>query len=180
MIVCAAIVATAQTQKPANGEIPYHPYRKVGEKYFNVQPIYEWLKSDPKFRSHQFPMDGWIVVRGNGSDGTLHSENLTYDFRVLGIARDGLIIDAENASRDGRERKVMLFLTNYPGFEKLTDGAVITFIAKESGNHRYVTANNSVATVPCYDYGTPYNPWAMSGTNSVKTNAVPANPPAAR
>ncbi len=118
-----------------------HPFRKVGEAYVDIRPVQRWYLSreaNINFNAPN-PMPGWEMW---GSDKVLQV-----------VPGKGLMMNSGGASR---------FLTNYPGFENLTDGARISYLAKRVGTFGYETAVGAHATVAMLDYGVPFDPAAIA------------------
>lgn len=85
----------------------------------------------------------------------------------------GIFVDTTNG--DGGR----VFIRNYP--YTVPDGRKVTIFALHVGAMQYRTVKGSDATVAEYDYGTPYNPFALPVSNStnseaLKTNALIAKP----
>lgn len=146
--------------------LPYHPFRKVGERYYDLRPLYSWIGA----ASHRTPkpIKDWF---GGGIDGPIFAH-----YRVIQVAEDGLLVREERSSLYD-DPSDPFFLKNYPNFKNLTDHQEIRFLALRTGNYRYVNAFKEAVTVPCYDYGLPYDPWAvqkaMQSTNLAASGSSP-------
>ena len=198
-IILAALIASghllisfsakSQEQPDLSIKVRYHPYRQVADKYYSLQPIYDWIGSKTNIKR---PMPEWI---GAGERPGYYS-----DFKVESILPDGVLLrplpersaievmygerypnkyDAEGDVKSG------IFLKNYPFKDRLVDNQKISFLALRTGNYQYTTTDNSTVTVPLYDYGIPYDPLALQAavhakkmTNSISFKNIITNSPA--
>ena len=166
---------------PAGEPEPHHPYRKVGDKYYNLQPLYDWNKfwnlSDlqrsklsPKELDRKRPMTAWIGTHGDYI-------GIATCYRVAGVFSDGLLIDQAQFSTHNSnpfEYGNPFFLTNYPAFKQMSDRKPIEFFALRTGTYQYTDAIGAHHTVDLYDYGTPYDPFKLAAQR--KTNSIALNP----
>lgn len=138
--------------------MPFHPYRKVESKYYDLRKLYDWLKVKHAARDGDRvelrPMRDWIGGSGAEAGGWLG-----YWFTVAAIVPEGVIVEENTWSRNGTTIKDPILLKNYPLKSAMVDGDKIEFLAIRSGNYEW-----SNRTIAAYDYGIPYNPWAQ--TNS--------------
>src|SRR5437899_395759 len=75
------------------------------------------------------------------------------------------------------------FLRNYPDYKNLTDNQRIRFLALRTGSYKYTDTQGATRTVPCYDYGVPYIPWAPGANLKAKrltNSAASTNPPSTK
>lgn len=168
-------VSVAVNAGPSDS-MPYHPYRKVGDKYFNLQPIYDWLevlqlpgnKVTEKQRTTPRPMPEWI--------GEISSLTLPIDvnYKVEEVRKEGIVIAAEShAYKIGTRSYRTFLLLNYQFKDQIAVGQSVRFLALKTG----VREVGSYGTIEVFDYGVPYNPWelaresAKTNTPAVKTNA---------
>lgn len=159
-------------------DAPYHPYRKVGDRYYSLQPIYEWQKLlsipgnklTPKQRASSRPMQEWIGERRD------LETPIDVTYRVASVAAEGLIITAESHGyRSGTLAYRTLLLLNYPLQKKVADGQAINFLALKTG----VREVAGWGTLEVYDYGIPYDPQALAAEKArtnilTNTNAITA------
>ena len=162
--------------------LPFHPYRKAGDTYYDLRPLYAWVSK----RTGPRPMTGWIgpgtifVDRyGLGREKLEKAPVFDPHFIVISVSSDGLLLEVDRMANgsgsmpDGSPR--LIFLKNYPGWTEFTDGESIKFIALAVGNYQYHSSNNSLRTVPLYDYGTPYDPNKLLAERN-RTNAPATKP----
>lgn len=164
------LLATAEGADPdPTKTMPHHPYRKVGDRYYDLRPIYDWLRLENKAghipigqlkpedtQIGRRPMPEWIGAND------YWSENKSY--RVQMVLRGGLIV--EQNSRNTTEYGNPIFLTNYPHKKEVTDRQGIKFLALRTGVYHHRTE-----TIPFYDYGIPYDPAKLLAERN-RTNAV--------
>jgi len=144
----ATISASAQTNLL---ETPYHPCRQVDNKYYSLQPIYDWMELPHSDRTVR-PMQEWI------GEPAYRMYNLL--FRVEQVLPDGLLLSSSGEYLRGIERADFdshnpIFLKNYPYKNLLVDGQIIRLLAIKIGNHQYTATDGAVRTVALYDYGVP-------------------------
>ena len=164
--------------------LPFHPYRKVGDKYYDLNPLYSWIKSVkqrekqrqeiPVEEVRNRPMKEWFGV-------VEPSEGVLVRYKVSQVLDDGLLIqERRTTSYGGTIDGDAFFLRNYPGYKNLTDNQDIRFLALRTGSYKYTDTLGATRTVPCYDYGVPYDPWAaQAAAKSRRSTNSPAstNPP---
>ncbi len=121
--------------------LPYHPYRKVGERYYSLLPIYTWerLRQNPSKNLTQQqreeldkrPMPEWIGFRAIRNSSV----------RVARVLKDALVIERRVTTLgiSGRFCSTLV-LKNYPEQTKVVD--------------------------ELYDYGIPYDPFEKQRTNA--------------
>ncbi len=156
-------------------ELQYHPYRKVGGLYYDLNPLYTWIRSWEAARDKRSlsprsrPMQEWIgAVQFDGTSTTKYIVDEVWDNGLLVHRRDFTSISTD---RDP------FFLANFPGFQNLVDGQEIRFLALQNGNFSYDDTNGGKHTVPFYDYGIPYDPRALlAAKKAASTNAPPVKP----
>jgi hypothetical protein len=130
--------------------MPQHPFRKVGDAYYDLRPLYAWLKPLPKYLSQEGkekgpkPMPDWVVV------GPLH--------RVISVSEKGLVLQSQvwNGYYHALQDTEPIFLANYPFAGEVVDSQRISFIAKRAGTIQYETAGGAIKTVKAFDYGLPH------------------------
>ncbi|TXH09648.1 MAG: hypothetical protein E6R03_16520 [Hyphomicrobiaceae bacterium] len=187
LLSCVAAFA-AEIPKPADvGGVPFHPYRKVGDNYYNLMPLYEWAKvfTTPPNRitakqaSAPRPMTDWVGVPQR------YGLAIDVSYRVRQVLDDGLLVEAEaRAYKIGTSSSRFILLKNYPWAGSVTDGQLIEFLALKVGVYDYVTVAGAKSVVDMYDYGTPYHPAILAAqkaaTNSVEKTNAPATNSAAK
>ena len=155
----------------SHGRTFYHPYRKVGDRYHSLLPLYEWMKLRYKPAneltqadySSQQPMTDWVGC------GSLSSYGRT-SYKVVEVVKEGLLIEAESVSKLTSSSKV-IFLKNYPYMAQVVDGDRIEFVAMKCGTYQYTTTTGARATVEALDYGTPYDPFKLPKQATTNTNS---------
>lgn len=143
--------------------MPYHRFRKVGDKYFDLQPVYEWIKIGsvpqreltPEMKSKPRPMPDWV-------GGFSSFEFGSFD-KVYQVLSNGLLIEGRsiNTYTGQQSEGAVFFLTNYPYASQVADGQQIQFLALRVGTFQYTDSAGAVRTVPMFDYGVPYDPWKL-------------------
>ncbi len=141
----------------------------IGGKYYDLTPVYSWMRETSNSLRHiqgarakitnpdEFLAKGWCGV-GPPLFGYLAI------YRVSDVMNDGLLVQKRSRLKGGYDYELgdPFFLTNYPGFKELTDNQDIQFLALRTGSYQYTDTTGAVRTVPCYDYGTPYVPPALT------------------
>lgn len=157
--------------------LPYHPYRKVGDRYYDLRPLYSWINA----ASHVTVAQRYMTVPNPMKDwfGVDRGDPIFVHYSVIQVAEDGLLVREERSSlyNDRVVYGDSFFLKNYPDFKKLTDHQEIRFLALRAGSYRYTNTLGSVKTVPCYDYGVPYDPWALQKAKQTTNFMASTNPP---
>ena len=171
LLTLGLFVSVAVNAGPTDS-MPYHPYRKVGDKYFNLQPIYDWSrvlqlpgnKVTEKQRTTPRPMAEWI---GEISNLTLP---IDVNYKVEDVRKEGLVITAEShAYKIGTHGYRTFLLLNYPFKDQVAVRQSIRFLALKTG----VRQVGSYGTIEVFDYGVPYNPLELARERA-KTNAPAA------
>jgi hypothetical protein len=152
---------------PCVAEQPVHPFRKVGDRYYDLRPIYKWLaltkvpmnKLTPKELASPRPMTEWV--------GAATSLNTSFStrYRVQQVLEDGLLVTVTHSTTGLGSSTESMFLTNFPGASNVHDGQMIEFLALKTGLYKHGSQ-----TIELFDYGTPYNPFAK------QPQAKPAEP----
>lgn len=149
--------------------LPLHPYRKVGDRYYDLRPLYSWIDSVQsrrrnheeiplKFEANNRPMKEWFKWFSSEMPlRRLQLDGVLVQYEVDQVLNDGLLVHEE----DMVDEKPF-FLTNYPGYKNLTDNQKINFLALHAGSYKYTDTQGAVRTVPLYDYGIPVSPEEMS------------------
>jgi hypothetical protein len=147
--------------------LPYHPYRKVGSRYYNLQPLYDWITEIKQIQADTrgrftiptfppCPMPGWYGITEGDIGATV--------FEVENVFDDGIMVRENRIGYSGDETYGQeFFLKNYP--YQVVDGQRIRFLALRNGAHD---------GVPVYDYGVPYDPWKLLAESKAKTNNIQA------
>jgi len=147
-------------------DLPYHPYRKVADRYYGLQPIYNWINAG---RKGPCPMPAWISWYTDDP----HS---TRSYRAISVLADGILVEPKMYAPYGGGREGSpFFLKNYPNKNRITDGASFQFIALKTGTYQYEDSGGSVHTVELYDYGIPYDPAKLAAERQ-RTNSAALNP----
>lgn len=149
--------------------IPYHPYRKVGDKYICLQSLYDEL-----IGKGQSPLKSWMVCISSA----------VTDYTIIQILPDGVLLERKDSRYNNFTGVIntwesTIFLQNFPDQSNLVDGKKVSFIALPSGNYQYTDTQGAVHTVARYDYGIPYDPWQLAAERA-RTNSLSGstNPPA--
>jgi hypothetical protein len=147
--------------------LPFHPYRKVADRYYDLRPLYTWLNRpsdqlDPRAQ----PLKDWIGLPIDRESATT--------YKVTDVLPEGLLIEESwNAAGTVGEAHVggdaQFFLINYPDKSRVTDHQRIRFLALRVGTFQYRDPMGGTHTVPKYDYGIPYNPAALAAEHA-RTN----------
>jgi hypothetical protein len=125
----------------------FMPFRKSGDTYYDLRPIYQWYNlgviavNSPQqlgAQQKQFvrgprPMPEW-----KGFDSA----------EVFQVLTDGLLV--EQASQ-------IIFLRNFPS-KDIVDGKRISFLARRDGVYRYANTSGAISTIEQYDHGIPFDP----------------------
>lgn len=165
--------AITQPPKPVDiGGVPFQPYRKVGDRYYDLNPIYEWSKVlttpinklSARQRESKRPMPEWI-----GMPAWINSSSVSYE--VFQVTDGGLLVRGVSYDTSySRDYGSVFFLTNYPWVASVSEGKTIKFLALKTGVHKYRDTAGAPRTIDRYDYGTPYNPAALAAERA-KTNS---------
>jgi hypothetical protein len=138
--------------------LPYHPYRKVGDQYYDLHGLYEQL-------AHK-------RVPGTFPEWFTACEGPWNHYTVMQITSDGLLVEHRrtilNLTGNGagnREESLIYFLANYPFASSVVDGHSIAFIARRAGRHRYTDVQGATRTIEAFDYGIPCDPPKSPGTD---------------
>jgi|ERR1044071_956129 hypothetical protein len=171
LFLITLLSASAAEIPTSLSEMPQHSFRKVEGTYYDLRPLYKWLKTpDAKDRHRQFPtsnpMPDWLIA-----------EKFWFVRQTLdggGLLLHSFWYDHDTGQRyDSRE---LTFLSHYPYAKEVSDGQQIVFIAKSNGTFRYQDVAGAIHTVRAYDYGIPYDPNQLaaerSRTNAAKNNAI--------
>lgn len=145
-------------------EVPYHPYRKVGDKYYGLQPIYNWIKLAPRERDKKVrPMPAW-------KGGPSENSSILAWYRVKQIVPEGIIVEQAFvyfANLDPVDYGSPFLLQNFPDKASLVDKQEISFLALPVGTFTYTGVDHADHTIPKYDYGIPYNPGTVKPASPV-------------
>jgi len=116
-----------------------HPFRKIGDKYCDLRPLFKWIDLGQARRSRvKNPMPLWQPVK----------------FKVVQVF-DGVLLVTNQA---GNGEKHFVF-RNHPRQQKLVDGDMFECLAfKLPDRFQYEDVRGSVITVEVYDYGERYDP----------------------
>ncbi len=158
-IIFSVIIFGMVISSSAQKYLPFRndPLRKIGDKIYSLQPIYNWVKLPSTDRTTR-PIPEWIGVTDN--------RRTTINYKVIGILPDGILLESSGERMisnnfDGSEQPDYdshepILLKNYPNQEDVLDGQIMNFLAIRSGSFQYVSADNSMHTIAAYDYGKPY------------------------
>lgn len=181
LFLCLTLSLAFSASTPAGVAMPFHPYRKVGDKYFNLQPIYEWSKvmqiprnklTEAQLKSRR-PMLEWI-----GEDSSLSFGSGFVIYKVEEVRNQGLVVTRESHGPTGSTGYKIFLLLNYPFKDQVAVQERIRFLALKTG----VREVGSYGTIEVFDYGVPFNPWELAreraATNApaVRTNLPTARP----
>ena len=152
LICLAALWSSCASAQFINTNLPYHPYRKVGSKYYNLSKIYEWVAKKNKYVEGLGPppLSAWR--------GASVAEYPIYTSWVVDqVVDDGLIIHEQrlNAASMDTTDDNPFFLTNYPSANSVAENQKIRFLALRNGVYRYTDTAGASRTIECWDYGTP-------------------------
>lgn len=176
ILLLSSACGLCQTNKTLLG-LPVHPYRKVADKYYSVQPLYDWvarMQSKSQRREEityadrlSRPLTNWFCTYAP-------YEGVVLRYKVEQVLDEGLLVrEARFVPGTGGEGESDPFLLrNYPNASNAIDGQTIYFIAMESGHFKYTDTLGGIRTVPCFDYGTPCDPPPPSPEEKAKQLAV--------
>ncbi len=148
--------------------LPYHPYRKVADRYYSLVPIYTWasqkqvpekrLTPQQRYQIRKRPMPEWIGYRDSTPNPKLIGMPSYTDYKVVRVLNDGLLIErratiTEHTQSEDYSSYSKLVLKNFPDQKSMVDGQQIEFLALKIGTYKLGTE-----TLEVYDYGIPYNP----------------------
>ncbi|HZL79545.1 MAG TPA: hypothetical protein VFC17_11890 [Candidatus Limnocylindrales bacterium] len=139
------------------GQIAYYPKRVVGNMYYDLTPIYEWLgkaQGAGSLARAESVANGWIGI----SDPLRGISGCLISYQVAQVVDGGIVvrrIDRTIYSPDA-DYGEPFFVTNYPSFSKLSDNEIIHFLALRNGTYRYTDTTGAARTIPFYDCGKPY------------------------
>jgi hypothetical protein len=180
LFVLFSLCVMGQTRNNLASDQPYHPFRKVGTNYFNLQPLYQWAKlgnipSKDLKQNHIEAMQNRPMLAWIGYPDEFNS-NISTTYEVDSVHPDGLIVRSiTRLWKLGTEGSKRFFLVNYPFKDSVSDGQQIRFYAIKTGLKKMKNGE----TLDMYDYGVPYDPFALNKTNNSKksladlsTNAV--------
>jgi hypothetical protein len=145
-----------------------HPYRKVGDKIYDLRPLYSWLDS-VKQRHVSSEEAGRLAINRPMRDWFGLTEPFdgvwVVEYRVAQVLHDGLLVQSHRYTPyKGTVIDDPFVLTNYPGYTSLTDNQKIRFLALRVGSYQYSDTMGAIRTVPLYDYGIPVNPQELNAT----------------
>src|ERR1700722_9501338 len=90
----AILLVSAWVCNCAGQEILFHPYRRIGEKYYNLMPVYKWLDSIKHKRPADIttadflnrPMKDWY-------GGYVPDEAILTKYVVIQVLDEGLLVE---------------------------------------------------------------------------------------
>jgi hypothetical protein len=158
-----------------------HPFRvlqipgRTNSNHCDLRPLFTYHNTAPKkrlvdARNNSWeteelvnPMPAWTFVRGE----------------IAQVHHDGLLCTKFHYDSDANRRYGgdSFALTNYPGFEKLLDGKTIACFAFEIGQFKFRDYRGITRTVPLYDHGIPYDPYALARSNKLARASTTNGPP---
>jgi hypothetical protein len=84
------------------------------------------------------------------------------------------VVEEMNHNPNGTRTYRPFVLKNYPRHDKVIDGERIHFFALRTGNYQWTNQKAETHTLPLYDYGTPYNPFAQRQSPTAPASSTPA------
>lgn len=175
LIVCTLFIFPAGAAD--YGGVPFYPYRKVGDRYYDLTPIYNWLalqtqpqsKLTQEQRTAPQPMPQWFASAGAYDPDRYKSYNVLTVFPGKGI----LVQETWGFTRrgEGGGSGNEFFLVNHPAQATLTDQTQVVFLALQVGTFQYRDVRGGLRTVPKYDYGIPYDPRKLAAERT-RTNSA--------
>jgi len=147
--------------------LPFDPYRKVGNGYYDLRPLYSWIGSVrsreqsrqpiPLGEARNRPMQEWF-------SSEMPFESILVQYKVDQVLDDGLLIHEArfNGYSGTTVEDKPFFLTNYPSFKNLTDNQKIKFLALRAGSYKFTDTQGAMRTIPLYDYGIPVSAQEIS------------------
>ena len=160
ILLMVLVTAISIGQSLVGPPLTFHPYRKVGGKYYDLTPLYSWISSKKQKEHGPFPtaFTGWIGADMGFSDGFVTS------YQVIEVLDEGLLVqkvDFNSYQSDTRYRDPF-FLKNYPEQKTVADHSEISFLALRTGSYKYTDTQGAARTVPLYDYGIPLSVQEMN------------------
>jgi hypothetical protein len=149
-----------RTQASVNG-MPYHPFRKVGDRYYNLQPLYqdgEKVVRDPE--AGRLIGQGWLIAAEEGPAepfGIPYGDLWRGPYTVIQVTSEGLLVERTD-KRSQPVLRYVYFLSNYPFASSAVAGQRIRFIALRRGVRRYTDIQQGTREIQVYDYGIPCAP----------------------
>jgi hypothetical protein len=160
-----AISLSAQTSS-----MPYHPFRRVDGKVYDLRARYQWEANwsqyDSKYDADQAkPYKSWM-----GDEWTT--------WKVLQVVDDGLLIEGEYKTLDldgppfyVTKHTEPFMLVNYPDQKTVVDNQVIHFLALKTGTYSYTSVGGGTKTITKCDYGIPFTPQPALPAEKTGTNS---------
>jgi hypothetical protein len=144
-------------------------YRKItfddgGTRYVNLYPLFQYAAAPHGAFAppSQSPMPHWLPLK----------------IHIIQGATNGVLGRVANQTLPPGN----IFIKNYPGAQNLIDGRELYCYAIADGTFTYRNVLGAKTTVPCYNYGHPYNPLGsdpLAGiTNLTVIQATTNAPPA--
>lgn len=132
-------------------EIPFHPCRKIGDKSYDLSPLYSWMKERKENSGTGNPMPDWVGWYVENSPGVV------CQFEVMSVKTNGLLIHKSTATLHSKGYYAPVFLANFPGYQSLTNNQKIQFLAKQTGTFPYSDNHWGSIDIPYLDYGVVCN-----------------------
>ena len=162
MKTCFLLLLAFSSGGVSLGQLPYHPCRKVGDKYYNLAPIYAWvgqaranLEAGGRGVGLSNPdllLNGWSGVRS-----PMPGERYVISYQVAQVLDNGIVLQERksNSISGYEDLGDPFFVTNYPGFAKLVDKQIVGLLALRTGIYYYTDTQGAARSIPLYDYGVP-------------------------
>jgi|SRR5665213_930783 len=163
-----ALIAFLVASATAQEKLPFHPYRKIDGKYFDLSARYSWMHStSAAYQNYQSP---GIINSAQRSGAYVYSppapkvvipqpakEWIGGDrvYGVVQVVTNGLLVSAMRYANGGEQIGDPFFLTNYPAQSAAVENQIISFLALQTGTYTYVDTAGASRTVALYDYGVP-------------------------
>lgn len=155
--------------------LPYDPYRKVGSKYYSIQPVYNWINACNAARMQHYPVDQWPRNPMPAWFGfTIAVGGISTHYRVFEVIPDGILVNEERVDISGNAVDDPPFLLkDYP--YSVADNQEIHFLALRTGTYQYTDVRGATRTAIMYDYGVPYDPWKLQAEKNIGSQTPPTN-----
>ena len=176
----ARSAAQAPRSQPYLNGMLYHPFRKVGDRYYNLQRIYQGWLAGPNLSTEERidfearMSEGWFIgceiQEQRPAEHHIGDMNPPFErafrspFVIRQITSEGLLVESTVTSpllpgaRARQRAKLVCFLIHYPLADSAAVGQPIKFIAKRAGARRYTDSEEGTRNIQVYDYGTPCAP----------------------
>jgi hypothetical protein len=144
--------AFAERTDEYNANLCTNAYRKLGDKYLDLRPLFHWIRAGVDYRDRvKSPMPAWQPI----------------ECRVEQVFTDGLLCSPGYRRGEGR-----LYIRHHPRQQTARDGEYIDcLVVKLPDRFQYRTLYGAIATVDQYDYGIVFDPQQRAREVAAQRNA---------